>query len=106
MKENEAIAYLKNRYLAVGSRVNGGEKGIKMCKQHNEAIDMAINALQEIQIYRTSEAVARRTNAMRKQQAIAPVFIGGDFQRTVSGMRKTSMYSILPGLRTKNKMVN
>lgn len=76
MKENEAITYLKNRYLAVGSRVNGGEKGIKMCEQHNEAIDMAINALQEIQIYRTSEAVARRTNAMRKQQAVAPVFIG------------------------------
>lgn len=76
MKENEAIAYLKSRYLVVGSRVNGGEKGVKRCEQHNKAIDMAINALQEMQIYRTSEAVARRENAMRKQQAIAPVFIG------------------------------
>lgn len=40
------------------------------------AFSMAINSLQEIKIYRTSEAVARRENAMRKQQAVAPVFIG------------------------------
>lgn len=45
MKESEAIEHLKNRYLVVGSRVNGGEKGIKRCEQHNESIDMAIKAI-------------------------------------------------------------
>jgi hypothetical protein len=47
MTESEAVEYLKNRYLVVGSRVNGGEKGIKRCEQHNESIDMAIQALEK-----------------------------------------------------------
>lgn len=47
MTESEAIEYLKNRYLVVGNRVNGGEKGIKRCEQHNESIDMAIKALEK-----------------------------------------------------------
>lgn len=47
MTESEAIEYLKNRYLVVGSRINGGEKGIKRCEQHNESIDMAIKALEK-----------------------------------------------------------
>mgnify|MGYP007120726802 FL=1 len=47
MTKSEAIEYLKNRYLVVGNRVNGGEKGIKRCEQHNESIDMAIKALEK-----------------------------------------------------------
>ena len=49
MNENEAIEYLQSRYLAVGSRVNPPKEE---CERHNEVIDMAIKALEEVQQYR------------------------------------------------------
>ncbi|MFR8477983.1 MAG: hypothetical protein ACLVBS_11015 [Agathobacter rectalis] len=75
MTENEAIKIIKekvcnNRYIPQLCN-DGCMYSVEKC-----AFSMAINALQEVQLYRTSEAVARRENAMRKQQAAAPVFIG------------------------------
>ena len=49
MNENEAIEYLQSRYLAVGSRVNPQKEE---CERHNEVVDMAIKALEEVQQYR------------------------------------------------------
>ena len=49
MNENEAIEYLLSRYLAVGSRVNPPKEE---CERHNEIVDMAIKALEEVQKYR------------------------------------------------------
>ena len=49
MTENEAIEYLQSRYLAVGSRVNPPKEE---CERHNEIVDMAIKALEEVQQYR------------------------------------------------------
>ena len=48
MNENEAIEYLQSRYLAVGSRVNPPKEE---CERHNEVVDMAIKALEEVQQY-------------------------------------------------------
>lgn len=50
MTENEAIEYLLSRYLVVGSRVNPPKEE---CERHNEVVDMAIKALEEVQQYRT-----------------------------------------------------
>lgn len=49
MKENEAIEYLQNRYLVVGSPANPPKEE---CEKHNEVVEMAINALEEVQKYR------------------------------------------------------
>lgn len=44
MTEKEAIEYLKNRYLVVGSPLNPPREG---CERHNAVIDMAIKALEK-----------------------------------------------------------
>ena len=75
MTENEAIKIIKEKVCdnrCIPQLCNDGcIYGSTKC-----AFSMAIDALQAARIYRTSEAVARRENAMRKQQAITPVFIG------------------------------
>jgi len=43
---NEAQEYLLNRYLVVGSPVNPPKEE---CEKHNAVLDMAIQALEEIQ---------------------------------------------------------
>lgn len=43
MTEREALKYLKNRYLVAGSPLNPPKEA---CERHNEAIDMAIKALE------------------------------------------------------------
>ena len=49
MTEKEAIEYLSNKYLVVGSPVNPPKEE---CEKHNAVLDMAIKALEEIQQYR------------------------------------------------------
>lgn len=49
MLENEAIEYLNNHCLAVGHILNPPKKE---CEHHNSVMDMAIQALEEIQQYR------------------------------------------------------
>lgn len=49
MTESEAIEYLSNRYLVVGSPVNPPKEE---CEKHNAIMDMAIRALEEVQRYR------------------------------------------------------
>lgn len=44
MTEREALEYLKNRYLVVGSPLNPPKEA---CERHNEAIDKAIKALEK-----------------------------------------------------------
>lgn len=44
MTEKEAIEYLKNRYLVVGSPLNPPNEE---CEKHNAVIDMAIKALEK-----------------------------------------------------------
>ena len=44
MTEKEAIEYLKNRYLVVGSPLNPPNEE---CERHNAVIDMAIKALEK-----------------------------------------------------------
>lgn len=46
---NEAQEYLLNRYLVVGSPVNPPKEE---CEKHNAVLDIAIQALEEIQQYR------------------------------------------------------
>lgn len=75
MTENEAIKIIKEKVCnnrCIPQLCNDG----CMYESTKCAFSMAIDALQAVRIYRTSEAVARRENAMRKQQAVAPVFIG------------------------------
>ena len=50
MTECEAIDYLKNHYLVVGSRANPPKEE---CEKHNEVMDRAIKALEEIQRWHT-----------------------------------------------------
>ena len=64
MKENEAIEYLQNRYLVVGSPANPPKEE---CEKHNEVVGMAIKALEEVQQYRAIGTVEECQEAMEKQ---------------------------------------
>ena len=66
MNENEAIEYLQSRYLVVGSRVNAPKEE---CERHNEVVDMAIKALEEVQQYRAIGTVEDCRVAVEKQTA-------------------------------------
>ena len=70
MNENEAIEYLQSRYLAVGSRVNPPKEE---CERHNEVIDMAIKALEEVQQYRAIGTTEECRAAVEKQMAKKPI---------------------------------
>lgn len=50
MTEQEAIEYLNNHYLVVGHILNPPKKE---CEHHNSVMDMAIQALEEIEQYRS-----------------------------------------------------
>ena len=52
MTENEAVEYLQNRYLVVGSLANPPQEE---CEKHNAVVEVAIKALEEIQQYREIE---------------------------------------------------
>lgn len=69
MNENEGIEYLQSRYLAVGSRVNPPKEE---CERHNEVIDMAIKALEEVQQYRAIGTVEECRAAVEKQKTRKP----------------------------------
>lgn len=66
MKENEAIEYLQNRYLVVGSPANPPKEE---CEKHNEVVEMAIKALEEVQQYRAIGTPEECRVAMKKQTA-------------------------------------
>ena len=69
MNKNEAIEYLQGRYLAVGSRVNPPKEE---CERHNEVVDMAIKALEEVQQYRTIGTPEECRAAVEKQKTRKP----------------------------------
>lgn len=70
MKENEAIEYLQNRYLVVGSPANPPKEE---CEKHNEVVEMAINALEEVQKYRAIGTPEECRAATEKQNPIAAI---------------------------------
>lgn len=73
MTVNEAIEYLNNHYLAVGHILNPPKEE---CENHNSVMDMAIQALEEIQQYRSigtvEEFKALKEKAEPKKPIIKP----------------------------------
>lgn len=76
MKENEAIEYLQNRYLVVGSPANPPKEE---CEKHNEVVEMAIKALEEVQQYRQIGTPEECRAAVEKQKAISREIIEGKY---------------------------
>lgn len=70
MKENEAIEYLQSRYLVVGSPANPPKEE---CEKHNEVVEMAIKALEEVQKYRAIGTPEECRTAMEKQKKKNPI---------------------------------
>jgi len=56
MTESEAIDYLLSRYLVVGSPLNPPKEE---CESHNDALDLAIHALEAYQAYKAIGTVDR-----------------------------------------------
>ena len=76
MTENEAIEYLQNRYLVVGSPANPPKEE---CEKHNAVMTMAIQALEEVQQYRALGTPEECRTAMEKQKAKRPDYEGDGY---------------------------
>lgn len=54
MTESEAIEYLSSKFLVVDSPLNPSKEE---CEKHNEAIEMAIEALEEVKRLQPQKAI-------------------------------------------------
>lgn len=103
MTEQMAIEYLSNKYLVVGSPVNPPKEE---CEKHNAVMDMAIQALEEIQQYRAIGTVEELQALKEKSVAKKPLYRQGTRYKWIDTVREHGRYYNVEKYSNRNACPN